>query len=413
MPIETPAAPSPTATMPSPSAPAFADFDAAFPDDGVDSPAPSPTPQAPPKTEPAPPAPATAPKPDAPKTEPAKVDKPSEPPKAPEPQEDLGPEYTPPSVAKPSELRGWALRQAKKAKAAAEEAEGLKQRLRQLEAQPPKQMQDNSAMAAQLAEAQKRLERYENDLRLTKFERSQEYRDKYEQPRVQAEAAAARDLKELVVYEPNPEDPENPRERPATAADFEQIYQLPLGKATTLANKMFGSAASIVLQHRATIKGLYEASFRAVEEHKGKGAEMEKAQQAQRAQYEQGMAALFGQAREFHAKKNSELYAEKPDDPEGNELLAKGRQFAEQVFGGTDGLTPQQIAMRDAAAYNRLAAFPRVMASLKKLTAENAELKATIEGIKSSGPGKPEPVTGGQVKTAGTWEDEFEKSVKG
>lgn len=412
MPIETPTAPAPTTSLPSPSAPAFADFDAAFPDDGVDTPAPAPEPQ--PKTEPAPTAPATAPKPDAPKPKtdaPAPKDKPAEAPK-PEPQEDLGPEYTPPSVAKPSELRGWALRQAKKAKAAAEERDQLAQRIRQLESQPSKPMQDNSAMAAQLAEAQKKLERYENDLRLTKFERSQEYRDKYEQPRVQAEAAAARDLKELTVFEPNPEDPENPRERPATAADFEQVYQLPLGKATQLANKMFGSAASIVLQHRANIKGLYEASFRAVEEHKGKGAELEKQQQAQRAQYEQGMGALFNQAKEFHAKKNAELYAEKAGDTEANELLAKGRQFADQVFGGTDGMTPQQIAMRDAAAYNRLSAFPRVMASLKKLTAENAELKATIEGIRSSSPGKPEPVTGGQVKVNGTWEEEFDRQVK-
>src|SRR5512139_3852974 len=187
MPVEVPTSPDTTTAPALASAPAaslFAAFDAAFPDDGLDSPAPAPspkpaskpdsasvptTPQA--ETDSAPTTGADAGK-SAKSSEkstdasPAKPAKPAE-------EEDLGEEFTPPQVAKPSELRGWALRQAKKAKQATERLTEMEGRLRQLEAQPPRQAQDNSALAAELAEAKKRLEQYESDLRLTKYERSQ------------------------------------------------------------------------------------------------------------------------------------------------------------------------------------------------------------------------------------------------
>ena len=412
MPIESPVATE--TTLPAPEASAFPDFDAAFPD-GLDSPPPAP------EKKPAPEPATTSGSEDRSSTTPQSgagttpkpADKPADKPeeKAPETPATPEDEFTPPTVAKNSELRGFAFRMGNKAKEYKSQLTQLQQRITQLEAQPPKQQVDNSAMAAQLAEANKRLEQYENDLRLTKYDRSAEYRDKYERPYKDAIARAYREVKELIAFEPNAEDPENPKERTANQQDFDEVYGLPLGQATRLAKQRFGDAAMIVLQHRQKIRELMESAYQAVEEYKGKGAEAEKFTKAQEAQREQGMVSMFSAARGMHAKRNPALFAEKEGDTEGNSLLTKGRQFADMVFAGNDGLTPQQVVMRDARAYNWLSAFPRVSSALEKAKAEIAELKSTLESIKGSAPGKPKPSAESAPPSEKGWESDFDAKI--
>lgn len=284
-------------------------------------------------------------------------------------------------------------------------------RLRQLEAQPPRQAQDNSALAAELAEAKKRLEQYESDLRLTKYERSQEYAEKFQKPYQNAVQRAYREVKELIAFEPNPEDPDNPRERTATQADFDEIYGMPLGQATRLAKQRFGDAAMIVLQHRQQIRQLAEAAYGAVEEYKTKGTEAEKRQQAEAAQREQGMGAMFQSALGMYAKRNPQLFSEIEGDTEGNGLLAKGRQFASMVFAGNEGLNPQQVVMRDARAFNWLSAYPRLARDVKKLQGELAEANKTIEGLRGSSPGKPKASVDATPKAPDNFLDAFERAV--
>lgn len=407
----TEAPPVPTTTAPPASSPApepqFADFDKAFPDDGLDSPEPAPAP----KTETPKPSPAEAPKQsDKPVPEKPTPDKPADKP-ADEPEGVEGDEYNPPQVAKPSELRGWALRMGKKAKQANEQLTQLQQRLRVLESQPPRQAEQTGNLAAELAEAKKRLEAYESDLRLSKYERSQEYKDKYQAPYQQAVQRAYREVKELLVSEPNPEDPDNPRERAATQADFDEIYALPLGQASKLARAKFGDAAAIVMQHRQQIRQAAEAAFNAVEEYKGKAAQYETETKAQAAAREAGMLKMFTMATEGHSKRNPEVFLPRDGDNEGNELLEKGKGFASMVFGGNDGLSPQQIAMRDGRAFNWLTAFPRLMRDVKTLRAQIAEANQTIEQLRGSGPGKPKTAAEPAPKTAGSWEEEFDAKV--
>lgn len=397
----------PPASTP-PAEPLAQSFDQTFPDDGLDSP---PSPQPPPPAEP-PPAepPETPPTGDKPKTEPttAKVPPKETPPAAPE--GDKPPEFTPPTVGKASEIRAWAARVGKWAEKMTSKADKLQAKLAQLESQPPKQAEDTANLAQELATAKKRLEQYENDIRLTKYERSQEYAEKYQKPYQDAISRAYREVKELLVSEPNPDDPENPRERAATQADFDEIYGMPLGLATRTAKQKFGDAAMIVLQHRQQIRQLAESAYAAVEEYKTKGGEVETQTKAQQVQHEQAMKRMFDMATEGHAKRAPELFQERDGDDEGNELLTKGRNFAATVFSGNDGLTPQQVAFRDAMAYNRLAAYPRILRDLKKAQTELAESQKTIESLRSSGPGPVKPSAGKKEETPNeSWETAFDK----
>lgn len=378
-PASPPPSPSPA---PAPAAPAAAEpvgqsFDNSFPDDGLDTPPepakPAGEPAKPsgepakPGNEPAKPAAAAPAKPEGVKTE---VD------------------FTPPQVAKPNELRTWAQRMGSRAQKAETELAKMQARITQLENQPPRQAEDTANLAKELATAKKRLEEYEGEIRLTKYERSQEYAEQYRKPYEEAVARAYREIRELSIV-----DEESGTEKPATQADFDEIYQANLGQATRLAKAKFGDAAIIVLQHRQAIRQLAERAYNAVEEYKAKGGERETQTKAQAAQQQAAMQRMFTAAQEGHAKRSPETFNERDGDTEGNTLLGKGKEFAAAVFGGNEGLTPQQIAFRDAMAFNRLAAYPRLVRDVKKLKSELAEAQKTIEGLRGSGPGRPEPGT--------------------
>ena len=389
--LEAPTAPPPTTPAPSaPSAPATPlteSFDQSFPDDGLDSP-----PEPPPAPEPKVDVKADIKADVKPTAAPAS-------PSTPAPETDVkadiktdikaDADFAPPQVAKPNELRTWAQKMGARAKKAEGEIQKLHSKISQLEQQPPRQTEDVANLAKELAALKKQNETYEQDIKLTKYERSREYEQKYQKPYSDAIAVAYRDVKELLAYDSNPEDPDSPIERQATQADFDELYGMPLGQATKVAKAKFGDAAAIVLQHRANIRRLAEDAVKAIEEYKTKGGEVETQSKAQEAQEKAAMRRLFQMATEGHAKRSPDLFQERDGDDEGNALLAKGKEFAASVFGGNEGLTPQQMAFRDASGYNRLAAWPRVLRDNKKLKGELAEAQKTIEELRGSGPGAP------------------------
>lgn len=282
-----------------------------------------------------------------------------------------------------------------RAKKAEAEIKNLQTEVARLKSTPAKPSEDTTAVVQELAAAKKRLEQYEKDLQLTRYERSEEYSQKYQAPYQSAVSRAYREVKELLAYDPNPDDPDNPKERMATAADFDEIYQLPTGQAIKLAKQRFGDAAMTIIGHRSKIRELAEAAYNAIEEHKGKAGEIETRTKAQMEQHHKAMVSLFEQATNLHSQKNPELFLPRDGDNEGNELLEKGKQFALGIFSGNDGLNPVQIAQRDSIAFNRLSAYPRVMRDLKKTRAELAEANKIIEGLRASGPGKPSAAAGG------------------
>lgn len=301
-----------------------------------------------------------------------------------------GTEFTPPQVAKPSELRNWAQRMGTRAEQAEKQLTQLNHKIRELESRQP-QHADTKALTEELASTKKRLEEYEGELKVTRYERSGEYKEKYEKPYQNAVRNAYNEVQELLVTVPNPNDPENPQERQATVQDFDEVYGLPLGQATKVAKQKFGDAASIVIQHVKAIKDAKKAAFTAIEEHKGKAAEFEQQQTAQQKMVEEGRSRMFGEAVNAIVEKYKDVFGERDGDTAWNEALAKGRHMADLAFSDRQGLTPAQSAILDAQIHARVSAFPGLRAENSKLKAERDALAKEIEELRGSSPGKTAP----------------------
>lgn len=389
---EAPPAPPPTAVPPADvqrsEPPSLGDFDSHFNDLEDAPPAPPEVPAPPPEPKSVPPKDPETGKfvPKIPEPKPA--EKPAE--KPTEPKVENQPEFSPPQVAKPSQLKQWAERMGSRAQKAESELNKVKAKLTELETRPAENG-DYKALTEQLAQARKRLEDYEGELRLTKYERSTEYKDKYEKPYQDAVNQAYGDVDELIVTEPNPEDPEHPRERKATRADFDEIYQMPLGQAGRVAKAKFGDSAFLVLQHRTAIKNVAKAAVAAIEEHKAKATTYEQEKTAQEKLQEEGRSQMFSTAVQAIQEKFPSLFSEREGDTEWNTALTKGRQIADLAYGDRQGLSPQQQAILDAQVYNRIAAFPALKTRNAKLEVENERLTKELEEIRGSGPGKPTP----------------------
>lgn len=401
-------APAPTPAPAAPSAPksTLDAFDDQFADLDAAPAAPEPKP-----------APAAKPEPGKPAAKPAAAAQKPDPAAEPEPP-NIDEGFEPPAAGKPNDIRAWALRQGKRAKKALEEATQLRERVQQLESAGPA-AGDHKVLAEQLAQANKRIEEYEQTVRLTKYERSSEYKEKWEVPYKRAVDRAYRDVGELLVTvrEPNPNDPDHPieRERQATKADFDAVFQQPLGAATKLAKQLFGDSYTLVLQHREKIRELQEGAYAAVEEYRKKGAEQENQTEAQSKQEQAYIETAWQKANESMRAKGAEFFDERPDDAEGNELLQKGMAHADLAF-DADAKSrfplPQQIAI-DARVRNWAGSFLRNRRDIMQLKAQLAEANATIEQLRGSGPGKPAPVSDQPAPSSGkSLMEAFDEQVK-
>jgi hypothetical protein len=333
------------------------------------------------------------PKAEAPPAKPAeaapKADAPPKPAAEPEADE----QYVAPAEGTMSKVRSWGTRMAAMAKKATGEARQLREKLEEAQRNPPtpKDSKDIAALTSKLESTEKRLAEYEGTLQLTRYERSQDYRDKYESPWRQHQVEAETDVEQMIVNEPNEDDPDNPKEREATKTDFEEIYALSLGPASRLAYKKFGpEQAPTVMQHYRQLHTDARAAYNAIAEHKTKGAEFEKQTTAQRLQEQQQRDTLWQQINEKILAKYPQYFDEHQGDPEWNESLAKGRSIADLKY--TDAwnkLTPQQQVALDAQVYHRTAAFPALLKQVSALETKLAEANKIIEGLRGSGPGKP------------------------
>lgn len=346
-----------------------------------------------------------------PAAKPGETPKPVNPPAAPATSGGTG-EFEPPQVAKPSDLRSWARKMGGRAETAERQLVQLNRRVKELEGFPQQQQVDTRALMEENARLKKALDGSEGELRTTRYERSQEYRDKYEAPYQTAVKAAYAEIQELLVEVPNPDDPEHPRERQATAADFDEVYNAPLGPATKLARAKFGDAAPMVLAHRKAIKDAAGAAVRAIEEYKGKAVEFEQHNTAQQKMQQEGRDRMFNEALHAITEKYSELFGEREKDTKWNEAITKGRAMADLAFSDRKNLSPQQTAILDAQIHARISGYGALRQERDHYKSECERLSKEIEDMRSSGPGRPaaaasktEPVT------PSSWEEGFDKAI--
>ena len=252
-----------------------------------------------------------------------------------------------------------------------------------------------------LKAATDRLNELEGEMRLTNYEKTQEFQDKYQKPYDAAWVRAMKEVNEIPVLN------EDGTPRPATAQDLLSLVNLPLPQAKELARQMFGDFADDVMGFRKEIRGLYDSQRQAIEDAKKGGAEHEKQQREnmQKFHAEAGKHIMdtWKQANEemLAHEKYGRFFKPVEGDDELNHRLDSGFKLAQQAFAENPrdpNLTPERrsaIVRRHAALRNRAAAFGPMAARIERLESKLKEAETKLSQYQGS-----EPETAGATTTA-------------
>jgi hypothetical protein len=227
---------------------------------------------------------------------------------------------------------------------------------------------------------EKRYAELADEMRFLSYEKSPEYKDKWEKPLSDAFRSAYQDVSELTMLD------EDGAERAATAKDFDTLMRLPLNQAATKAKEWFGEAGPEVLAHRRRIIDLNRARSEAVEKFRAEGGEREKKFHEEHQARQTRLNSIWQETNKQAAEKFPKFFAPDPADPEGNALLEKGYKLADMAFSGNNQLTPEQTVKLHAELRNRAAGFTRMAYRAKKLEARVAELETDLKAYKASEP---------------------------
>lgn len=284
------------------------------------------------------------------------------------------------------------------------ENKSLKAELEKLRTAKPPDDPEKAQLAQNLAAREKRVAELEakhqeldQELRFAAFERSSEYKDKYEAPFVSAWADGAKLMTEFtVVKKVDDEGNVTREERPATAKDFEALMSInKAGDAAKFVHDLFGSesGAGELLSERRRIILLNQSREKAIEDHRKMGGERHAAQQKQWADGESARAKHFDQSRDAGAEKYPKWFKDDPNDPQGNEMLARGKHLADRAFSngqplkdGDKQLNPQELTAVQAAMYNKAAGFDRLAHRHNAMSKELAQVKAKLAEYEKSTP---------------------------
>lgn len=253
--------------------------------------------------------------------------------------------------------------------------------------------QERKAIQEAREKAEARAKELEEEIRFVNYEKSSEFKDKYDAPYNKAWTNATKELGEITV------DDGNGGQRPATAQDLLAIVNQPLGRARELADQLFGNFADDAMAHRKEIKNLFEQRQQALEDAKKNGAEREKKTFEERAKQQ---AQINAKTTEYWDKFNKEAQSDPEHgkyftplegDQEGNQRLAKGFELANRAFRESP-LDPniseeerQARVKRHAAVLNRAAAYGRQKLWIQQRDVEIAELKAKLKQYEENEPG--------------------------
>lgn len=318
--------------------------------------------------------------------EPAKDETPTAPP--PEPQK------TPAEPAKtPATVTSKQLRDAHEA--AKKRVAELEEKLQEYESR----LKDNPEVKSykqQLEEQERRAKELDERLRFTNYERSQEYREKFEVPMEKAFRTAFEDVSQLVI-----EDAETGSTTQATPEHFKQLVTMPLQQAIKQAKTWFGEAAPEVLAHRRQILDLDRQRREAIEDFRKRGEEITSKQADE---HRRTLERFNSEAIERFPE-----WFGKSEDPEDQQLFDSGLKMAQLAIDGDPNLPPERFARVLSEVRNRAAAFGRMVYRNKSLQAKVEALESELEQFRNSVPAPGGASTAAPAQTGESWETELEK----
>lgn len=264
---------------------------------------------------------------------------------------------------------------------------------------------EKSAITERLTAAEKRRQELEEEMRFTRYEKSDEYKTKYEVPMEAAFKNAYADMQELQV-----ETAEGTRK--ATDQDFNALVRMPLQQAIAQSKEWFGDAAIEVMAHRRKILDLNKARQESIDKFRAEGGEREKKTLAERAQQQEALQRTWNESNESAATKFPEFFAPDDADPEGNELLTKGLSLADAAFNNSAELTPEQRVRLHSMVRNKAGAFDRLVHRNRALQTRLAEAEKALSEYQASEPGKGTPGAAPGEGAAKSWESELDEIAR-
>jgi hypothetical protein len=321
-----------------------------------------------------------------------KVEKPAEPPK---------PE--PPKEVDPNKMKAGEL--AKHYHALKKEREEWVKQKADYEAKlkTPTEWPEKKTWEEKVAQHQKELEaerkrvaEYETELRFTQYEKSQEYKEKYQKPFETAYLAGRSKAAALKVVERKNEEGEVLQQsRQGTAEDFDALMRITDDDvAADKAAEMFGNKAPMVLYHRERANELNGAATNAIKEYREKGAEREKHFREQHEKWQKDASSMVEREMAAATEKYPQFFKPDDADPKSAQLLELGREALERVMRGGIPLkkgqkqwTNEELAKATAQIRNGAIAFPRVARSLSMALKEIKDLKSKLSEFEVSVPG--------------------------
>jgi hypothetical protein len=258
---------------------------------------------------------------------------------------------------------------------------------------------EKKSLAEKLSANEKRMSELETELRYVAYEKSQEYKDKYQKPFEDAWMEGRSNMAALEIQEVKDGDDQviQPR-RDATAEDFDRLMQLDDRSFNKEVHKLFDSvSAASIVNDRKLVKRLLTSKTNAVETYRKEGAtreaELAKAREAETTQ----SVTAWKSAIDEGVTKYPQYFAPDEADPDGNALLEKGMHWADRAFSdgrplkeGDQPLNLQQLTRLRSALRNKAGGFDRMVSRYSAMKTENEALKEKLAAYEKSEPGDGE-----------------------
>lgn len=239
-----------------------------------------------------------------------------------------------------------------------------------------KRGKDTEALQALHSKIEQELNDTRAQLRLLKFEASDEYKKNYEKPFEERAEFAKVQIEQLTVTEGEGSTP-----RPATWNDFRALYQMPINKATMVAKELFGDAAGIVISHLSDLQKMDYTRQQALVRERENHAQRTKEEEGKRVQQQQEIHKQW-QTINTELSQKVEDYRNDPTDKELNDI----RQEGYRVFDAEPENMAQRI-VKDAHIRQRVAAYGVQKLQIARLQKQIADLQAELESHKETPPG--------------------------
>ena len=247
--------------------------------------------------------------------------------------------------------------------------------------------------------AEKRRLELEDEMRYTRYESSAEYKQKYEEPFVNAYQTGRAKAASLKITD------SDGNIRQGTQEDFDRIARLTDDdQAASLAADMFGNKAPLVLYHRERVQELNGARVRAIEDFKKIGAEREKQQNEAQTKSAAEMGKAWQQANAEAVERYPQWFKPTEGADDENAALEEGMKLADKAFSDTSDLSPEQRVRLHSAIRNRAAGFGRLVLQNRKLSAQVTELQTKLKEFENSEPGDGDGKGGKKTEIVDTLE---------